>query len=110
MQTTRSKLLIVLAFLTVVSATVWVDARAGTSLGQLNNPDGGSSSTLTNPGVAPSTGEPDGSGGPGIVVPPPPKFGMTPGDGESAAWQPWSRTLWMAGRIWAARVFGVWLR
>jgi hypothetical protein len=107
MQKTRNRLLIVLAFLTVVSATVWVDAGAEMSM-RSSDPSGNSSSNTPPP--SPSTGEPDGSGGPGCVIPPPPKFGLLPGDEETTAWQPWLRDLRMATAIWAARVFGVSLR
>jgi hypothetical protein len=109
MHKTRNRLLILLAFLTVASVSVWVEAGATPRQGIVDDSPGAPNPSVTNPGVTPSTGEPDGSGGPGIV-PPPPKFGLGPGDGSAAAPAPWLRSLEWAGRIWAARVFGVWLR
>ena len=109
MRKTRNRLLILLAFLTVASVSVWVDAGASPRQGIVDDSPGAPNPSVTNPGVTPSTGEPDGSGGPGIA-PPPPKFGLGPYDGESAEWDPWLRSLEWAGRIWAARVFGGWTR
>ena len=107
MQKIRNRLLIVLAFLTVATAAVWLDAEARPRLDRETDP-GSSGTTVIKPGIAPSTGEPDGSGGPGIVPPAPPKLGLMPSQEESLGrWDTWHRSIRWAGRIWAARVLGV---